>query len=45
MRFKDRVALIAGADAKHITAAGLVVDGGLSASALGHPWMDDERKL
>ena len=35
------VAFLASDDAKYITATELVVDGGLSASASGHPWSDD----
>ena len=41
----NAVAFLASDDAKYITATELVVDGGLSASALGHPWMDDEKNL
>ena len=41
----NAVAFLASDDAKYITATELVVDGGLSASALGHPWADNERNL
>lgn len=39
------VAFLASDDAKYITATELVIDGGLSASALGHPWSDEEKNL
>ncbi|MBI3372045.1 MAG: SDR family oxidoreductase [Betaproteobacteria bacterium] len=41
----NAVAFLASDDARYITATELVVDGGLSASALGHPWDDTERNL
>lgn len=41
----NAVAFLASDDAKYITATELVVDGGLSASALGHPWADNEKNL
>jgi NAD(P)-dependent dehydrogenase (short-subunit alcohol dehydrogenase family) len=34
------VAFLASDDASYITATEILVDGGLSASALGHPWVD-----
>ena len=39
------VAFLASDDAAYITATELVVDGGLSASALGRPWVDEGRNL
>jgi NAD(P)-dependent dehydrogenase (short-subunit alcohol dehydrogenase family) len=39
------VAFLASEDARYITATELVIDGGLSASALGHPWADDPMNL
>lgn len=39
------VAFLASDDAKYITATELVIDGGLSASALGYPWADDRKNL
>jgi NAD(P)-dependent dehydrogenase (short-subunit alcohol dehydrogenase family) len=41
----NAVAFLASDDAKYITATELVIDGGLSASALGHPWSDEEKNL
>ncbi len=41
----NAVAFLASDDAKYITATELVVDGGLSASALGYPWADNEKNL
>lgn len=41
----NAVAFLASDDAKYITATELVVDGGLSASALGHPWAANEKNL
>lgn len=41
----NAVAFLASDAAKYITATELVVDGGLSASALGHPWADDQKNL
>ncbi len=41
----NAVAFLASDDAKYITATELVVDGGLSASALGHPWDDTGKNL
>jgi len=41
----NAVAFLASDDAKYITATELVVDGGLSASALGRPWADDGTNL
>ncbi len=39
------VAFLASDDASYITATEILVDGGLSASALGHPWFDQEKNL
>ena len=41
----NAVAFLASDDARYITATELVIDGGLSASALGHPWSEDEKNL
>ena len=39
------VAFLGSDDASYITATEIVIDGGLSASALGYPWADQEKNL